>query len=150
MDGFVIRGVRIEDAEALWRNCFSRNTLDETREYLDWCLHQMERGRVVRLVAEADGQAVANAQLTLWPDRGEIGSLVVAEGYRRRGIATALVATLTEEAQTRGLGRLEIGARVSEPGLIALYQRWGFTPDRETELSHLAGDSRVVYLVKDL
>ena len=140
----------MKDAEALWRNCFSRNTLDETREYLDWCLRQMEKGRVVRLVAEADGQAVANAQLTLWPDRGEIGSLVVAEGYRRRGIATALVATLTEEAQARGLRRLEIGARVSEPGLIALYQRWGFSPDRETELPHLAGNSRVVYLVKDL
>ena len=150
MSEWTLRPVRMEDAEALWRNCFSRNTLNETREYLDWCLRQMAKGQVVRLVAEADGQAVANAQLTLWPDRGEIGSLVVAEGYRQRGIATALVATLTEEAQARGLQHLEIGARVSEPGLIALYQRWGFVPDRETELPHLVGDSRVVYLVKDL
>ena len=160
----------MEDAEALWRNCFSQGTLAETREYLAWCLRQMEKGpwsfgprtlgpqaqglrakgRLVRLVAEANGQAVANAQLTLWRDRAEIGSLIVAEGYRQQGIASALVAALTVEARQHGAQRLEIGVRASEPGLIALYRRWGFTPDREIELPHLSGGNRVVYLIKDL
>jgi ribosomal protein S18 acetylase RimI-like enzyme len=150
MDGFVIRGVRIEDAEALWRNCFSQESLAETRGYLAWCLRQMDKGWLVRLVAEADGQAVANAQLTLWCDRAEIGSLVVAEAYRRQGIATALVAALTAEAQQRGVRRLEIGARAPERELIALYRRWGFVPDREIELPRISGDNRVFYLVKEL
>lgn len=150
MEDFVLRSVRLGDAEALWRNCFSQNTLDETREYLAWCLSQMEKERVVRLVAQVGGEVVANAQLTLWPDRGEIGSLVVAEGYRRRGIATALVKALMEEAGKRGMQRLEIGARVSEPALMALYQRWGFAPDREIELPHVSGCDCVLYLVKKL
>jgi ribosomal protein S18 acetylase RimI-like enzyme len=150
MDGFVIRGVRIEGAEALWRNCFSQESLAETRGYLAWCLRQMDKGWLVRLVAEADGQAVANAQLTLWCDRAEIGSLVVAEAYRRQGIATALVAALTAEAQQRGVRRLEIGARAPERELIALYRRWGFVPDREIELPRISGDNRVFYLVKEL
>jgi len=140
----------MEDAEALWCNCFSQGTLAETREYLAWCLRQMEKGRLVRLVAEANGQAVANAQLTLWRDRAEIGSLIVAEGYRQQGIASALVAALTVEARQRGAQRLEIGVQASEPGLIALYRRWGFKPDREIELPHLSGGNRVVYLIKDL
>jgi ribosomal protein S18 acetylase RimI-like enzyme len=150
MNDFVLRPARIKDAAALWRNCFSQNTLDETREYLAWCLRQMEKGRVVRLVAEADGQAVANAQLTLRRDRAEIGSLVVAEGYRRRGIATALVAALTDEARKRGVQYLEIGARASEPALIALYQRWGFAPGPEKELPQLASENRLLYLAKEL
>ena len=150
MNDFVLRPARIKDAEALWQNCFSENTLDQTREYLAWCLRQVEKGRVVRLVAEADGQAVANAQLTLRRDRAEIGSLVVAEGYRRRGIATALVAALTEEARKRGVRRLEIGARASEPAVIALYRRWGFTPGPKKELPQLASGTRVLYLIKKL
>jgi ribosomal protein S18 acetylase RimI-like enzyme len=148
--GLILRPARMEDAEALWRNCFSQNTLAETREYLAWCLRQMERGHLVRLVAEVDGQAAANAQLTLWRDLAEIGSLVVAEGYRRRGIAAALVDALAAEAQRRGARRLEIGARKSDQGLIDLYQRWGFVPHREAELPHLSGENRVVYLVKEL
>ena len=150
MDGLILRPARMEDAEALWQNCFLQNTLDKTRDYLAWCLRQAEKGRLVRLVGEVDGEAVAKAQLTFWPDRAEVGSLVVAEGYRRRGIATALVDALTAEARKRGVQRLEIGARVSEPGLIALYQRWGFVPGRETELPHLSGNNRVVYMKKEL
>jgi ribosomal protein S18 acetylase RimI-like enzyme len=150
MDGFVLREVRIEDAEALWRNCFPHQALAETRDYLAWCLRQMEKGWLVRLVAEADGQAVANAQLTLWRDRAEIGSLVVAEGYRRRGIATALVAALTAQARERGARRLEIGVRASERALIALYRRWGFAPGRKVELPRLSGGDQAIYLLKRL
>ena len=150
MNEWTLRPVRMEDAEALWRNCFSQESLAETREYLAWCLRQVDKGWLVRLVAEADGQAVANAQLTLRRDWAEIGSLVVAEGCRQRGMATALVGALTAEAQQRGACRLEIGARASERGLLALYRRWGFVPDREIELPHLSGDNRVLYLVKEL
>jgi ribosomal protein S18 acetylase RimI-like enzyme len=149
-DNLIVRPAQMKDAEALWRNLFPQDTLAETRTYLAWCLRQTERGRVVRLVAKVDGEIVANAQLTLWPDRAEIGSLVVAERYRQQGIATALVATLTEEARQRGARRLEIGARASEPGLIALYRRWGFAPHKEIELPHLSGNDRVVYLIKEL
>lgn len=149
-DDWIIRPARMEDAEALWRNCFSQDTLEATREYLAWCLKQMEKGRVVRLVAEVGGETVANAQLTLWPNRAEIGSLVVAAEHRRQGIATALVATLTEAARQMGLQRLEIGARASEPGLIALYRRWGFAPYQKIELPRLSGKDCAIYMIKDL
>ena len=150
VDDWILRPARMEDAEVLWRNCFSQNTLSETREHLAWCLRQMEKGRLVRLVAEAGGQVVANAQLILWRDRAEIASLVVAEGYRRRGIATALVAALTAAARQWAVQQLEIGARASERELIALYRRWGFVPAREIELPHLSGDNQVIYLIKGL
>jgi ribosomal protein S18 acetylase RimI-like enzyme len=147
---FFLRPARLEDAESLWRNCFSQDTLDATREYLAWCLKQTERGRVVRLVAEVGGETVANAQLTLWPGQAEIGSLVVAEEHRRQGIAAALVVALTEAARQMGVRRLEIGARASEPGLIALYRRWGFAPYQKIEPPRLSGDDCAIYMIKDL
>ncbi len=150
MRDFLLRPVRLEDAEALWRHFAWQDTLDETRTYLAWCLRQTVKGRLVRLVAQADGQVVGQAQLALWPDRGEIGSLAVAQGYRRRGIASALVAALTEEARRRGVRRLEIGAQAAQPELIALYCRWGFAPCQEIELPRLSGNGRVIYCIKDL
>ena len=154
MDGFMsdweICPVEIKDAESLWRNCFWQNSLHSVRDYLAWCLRQAAKGRMVRLVAEADGEAIANAQLTFWPDRAEIGSLVVAERYQRHGIATALVAALEREARQRGVKRLEIGVKPLAAGLLALYQRWGFHPVRKIELPHTSGENHVVYLIKEL
>ena len=70
-----LRPARQTDAFDLHRNCFPEQTLDEVRDYLRWCLAQHARGRIVRLVAEADGQVIANGQLALLHDRGEIGKL---------------------------------------------------------------------------
>jgi len=89
----------------------------------------------VRLVAEVDGQAVGNAQLTLWGQNGEIGSLVVAPDYRRRGLARRLLTALINEVDRRGLEALEIGASECTPSVIAFYQRLGFDRVEGTEES---------------
>jgi GNAT superfamily N-acetyltransferase len=122
----IIRPARLDDAEALHRNCYPEHSLDDVREYLAWCLRQAGKGWIVRLVAEVDAQAVGNAQLTVWRQRGEIGSLVVTPVYRRRGLARRLVTALIEEADRRGLESLEIAARACQPAIVAFYERLGF------------------------
>ncbi len=122
----VIRPARLEDAEALHRHCYPDHEYGDVRDYLAWCLRQAGKGWIVRLVAEVDGQAVGNAQLTQWGQRGEIGSLLVAPDYRRRGIGRQLLAALIEEAERRGLNPLDIRASEDRPFLVAFYQRLGF------------------------
>ena len=121
-----IRPARLDDADALHRHCYPDQALEDVQDYLAWCLRQAEKGWIVRLVAEVDRQVVGNAQLTVWGLEGEIGSLVVAEGYRRRGLATRLLAELITEAGQRNLAALEIRARECQPAILAFYERLGF------------------------
>ncbi|MDY7039700.1 MAG: GNAT family N-acetyltransferase [Chloroflexota bacterium] len=142
---YVIRPAALDDARALQRNCFPARSLDDVSGYLSWCLHQAEKGQLVRLVAEIDAQAVANAQLTMLGDVAEIGSLVVAEGYRGSGIGTALIAALVDIARERGMKVLEIGVRPDDERVRALYARLGFVPHHQVEVSFVPG-GRVLYL----
>lgn len=121
-----IRPARLDDALALHRYCYPKQSYDDVRDYLAWCLRQSDKGWIVRLVAEVDGQAVGNAQLTQWKTAGEIGSLVVSSEYRRRGLARQLLAAVIEEADRRGLDALEIRAWEWQPALVAFYEQMGF------------------------
>jgi ribosomal protein S18 acetylase RimI-like enzyme len=130
----IIRPARLDDAEALQRHCYPEHSLDDVRDYLAWCLGEARKGRVARLVVEVDGQAVGNAQLTVWDQDGEIGSLVVGQGFRRRGLAKQLLKALVAEAERKGLASLEIGVSTDQPQILAFYQSVGFHPiQREAE-----------------
>jgi N-acetylglutamate synthase-like GNAT family acetyltransferase len=131
----IIRPARLDDAQALHRHCYPEYGFDDVREYLAWCLRQADKGWIVRLVAEVGGQAVGNVQLTLWKQNGEIGSLVVAPDYRRRGLARRLLTALIAEADRRGLEALEIGVNECTPSIVAFYQQLGFDRVEGTEES---------------
>jgi ribosomal protein S18 acetylase RimI-like enzyme len=131
MAAFTVRSVRSTDAADLQQNCFSEQALDQVQDYLRWCLTQQAKGRIVRLVAEMDTQVIANGQLTILRDRGEIGSLVVAVPYRQRGIATALIQALIDTASEYGVRILEITAHTDRPWIRAWYERLGFTFQRD-------------------
>jgi GNAT superfamily N-acetyltransferase len=122
----IIRPARLDDAGALQRHCYPDHALEDVQGYLAWCLRQAEKGRIVRLVAQVDGQAVGNAQLTVWGQEGEIGSLVVGQGYRRRGLATRLLTELIAEAARRDLVALEISVCGCQPAILAFYEKLGF------------------------
>lgn len=122
----IIRPARLDDVEALHRHCYPESHLEDVRDYLNWCLRQMAKGWIVRLVAEVEGQAMASVQLTVWGQVGEIGSLIVAEEVRRHGVATRLLCHLIVESERRGLVALELGVSESQPGALALYERLGF------------------------
>jgi GNAT superfamily N-acetyltransferase len=156
----IIRPARLDDAEALHRNCYPEYSRDDVRDYLAWCLRQAGKGWIVRLVAVVDAQAVGNAQLTVWRQCGEVGSLVVSPGYRRRGLARGLVTALIEEADRRGLESLEIAARACQPAIVAFYEQLGFEqvegtdepqalePDKKNGLFHPASPDLTVLLRK--
>ena len=95
-------------------------------DYVRWCLAQTAGGHIIRLVAEVDGRVVANGQLAIHRERGEIGSLVVAATHRHRGIGSALLPALIRAARERGVQDLEIAAPLESDCVQAWYRRLGF------------------------
>ncbi len=144
----VIRPACLDDAEALQKHCYTDASLDKVRTYLAWCLRQREKGRIVRLVAKVNGQAVGNVQLTVWGSTGEIGSLIVGQAYRRQGLARRMLSSLIDRAQELGLDALELDVSTNEPDLQAFYRRLGFEPSRDKKkgLSHSASSDLFVRL----
>jgi GNAT superfamily N-acetyltransferase len=130
----VVRPLRASDAVDLQQDCFPDQPLDAVQAYADWCLRQMEMGRLLRLVAEVNGRTVGNGQLTLQGDQAEIGSLVVAPAYRRNGIGRQLLWALIAEAHRRGSHALVLAVSVREPWLRAWYEREGFVHSGERVL----------------
>jgi ribosomal protein S18 acetylase RimI-like enzyme len=142
-----IRPLRESDAEALQRHCYPGAPLEEVQYYVRWCLHPARQRWISRLVAEVDGEVVGHAQLTVWGEAGEIGSLVVAAGFRRQGLARQLIAALLAEAEARGLAELEIGVQQDQPAVVDFYQRLGFAQRaHKNGLSHPACPEPVLRL----
>jgi ribosomal protein S18 acetylase RimI-like enzyme len=147
---YSIRSARLTDAEALHQYCYPEATLQDIRDYLAWCLRQGEKGRIIRLVAEVDGQAVGNAQLTVWGQTGEVGSLIIGRDFRRQGLARRLLTDLIDQAQSLGLAALDLEVSENQPAILAFYQRLGFCEllDTKKRLSHSASSEPVIHLRK--
>lgn len=82
------------------------------------------------------GDAVASMALRI--DRGARGyvmSVYTRPSFRRRGIATRLLALLIEEARGRKLERLSLHPTIDG---LPLYLRFGFTPFRTMMILRLA------------
>jgi ribosomal-protein-alanine N-acetyltransferase len=144
-----IRPLTPSDIDDLQRHCFPDESPQSVADYVQSALRFVERGQAAHLVAEADGHAVANAQLLCWRKRAEIGSLVVAEPLRGQGIGTALVEALSEAAVDLGAEQIEIGAEQSNRQALDLYRRLGFCPYKEVDVpSHGVARDHIVYLFK--
>lgn len=78
-------------------------------------------------VAELPGQGVVG-YFVLWvmADEGELANVAVAEGYRNRGIGSALLDRALERARARRVRSLFLEVRVSNEGAARLYRRRGF------------------------
>jgi ribosomal-protein-alanine N-acetyltransferase len=59
-------------------------------------------------------------------DEGSIANIVVHPGYRRRGIATALLREAINYAENHDITRLTLEVRASNRVAIALYESLGF------------------------
>lgn len=77
-------------------------------------------------VAEVEGQAVACAGLILREEEGEIEPVIVSAQYRGKGIGTALVQHVAEQAKRLGVRFLSIRPVARNEEAIRLFVRLGF------------------------
>ncbi len=103
-DRVIIRLVRETDAEDLWENVFSRNTLKEVKERIARYLQVYEAEKAVSLVAEVDGHVIGEIYLVFneHPLRSHICNIsdnVVYPAFHHMGIERRLL----EECKTRAV-----------------------------------------------
>jgi ribosomal-protein-alanine N-acetyltransferase len=80
------------------------------------------------LVDETDGVVTAYAGLcTYGPHEAYIQTIAVAPAMQGRGIGTALLTTLIDEAARRGVAHLDLEVRADNETAQRLYERHGFT-----------------------
>lgn len=144
------RLVRLIDVSALHENCWPHRAPSAIYQMILRAQRNADQGRGLGLVAVDDaGEAVAYAQLTLWPRCGELSDLIVGINYRGRGIGTALIQHLVKAAREMHVDCLEIGAALSNPRAVELYRRLGFKDSHEVMLNLGRGQEAVLYLRLD-
>ena len=105
-------------------------TREEEADILKRTLADIEKGNVFWLVAEVDGEVIANSDLR--PRQGysshvgEIG-MVVKRNYRDIGIGMELLKGLISQAKTLGLAILTLSVFASNKRAIHIYEKAGFT-----------------------
>ena len=78
------------------------------------------------LVAEEEGQVAGYIGSQTCGDESDVMNVAVHPDFRRRGIAEALVKSLTEELKKIESRCLALEVRVSNVPAIALYEKLGF------------------------
>jgi ribosomal protein S18 acetylase RimI-like enzyme len=96
-----------------------------------------ERGSAISLVAEEDHTVIGCCFVSIREKSGMIpmktaymDDLVVAEDFRRRGIAKALFAEAEVQAKARGAVRMDLNVWAFNDSAKRLYESLGMTPQR--------------------
>ncbi|MFF2297145.1 ribosomal protein S18-alanine N-acetyltransferase [Arthrobacter bambusae] len=87
-------------------------------------LAQVDTRRYV--VAESDGQIVAYAGLMCIEPIADVQTIAVVPEFEGRGIGSAILTELIEEARRRGAVEVLLEVRADNPRAQALYVRFGF------------------------
>lgn len=143
-----MRDARPEDVQHLQRRLYPGQSPEDVEAVLAHALRLRGANRAVVVVAEVDGEIQASAQLSIGHGKGEIQDLIVAEGWRERGLGRALIGYLVGAARARELRTVEIAAEASNARALSLYQRLGFRLGRTARLDLGDGGVDVIYLEK--
>jgi [ribosomal protein S18]-alanine N-acetyltransferase len=121
--------------------------LEQAAQRRPWSAAQLdaaladEAHRVVGI--EVDGELVGHAVMVRLPFEAELQAMLVAPAWRRRGLATRLLAAGIDQARRWGSERLLLEVRAGNRQAIALYRGAGFVEEgrRRGYYPALAGES---------
>lgn len=89
-------------------------------------LEMVEADYAYYYVAEVEGEIVGCCGIRNIAGEGEITNVVVASGFRGRGIGRMLMEHMLTEASYHGIGDCTLEVRVSNTPAIHLYESLGF------------------------
>ena len=125
LDGVTLRDMTSDDVtavEVLERRLFPVDAWPMQMFFDE--LAQVDTRRYV--VAEADGQIVAYAGLMCIEPIADVQTIAVVPEFEGRGIGSAILTELIEEARRRGAVEVLLEVREDNPRAQALYVRFGF------------------------
>jgi len=126
---FQIRPVLPDDIDALYVDCWAHRTRLNCRELIRRVKSAEARRHGLGIVVLSENPAlpiIGYGQLLYWGHCAEISDLMVSAQYRSQGIGTAIIQYLVQYARVKRMGCVEIGAALSNPRALVLYQRLGF------------------------
>jgi len=91
-------------------------------------LARLRAGDGLIMVAEADGRIVGELGVYIAHGRGDLGMSIV-DGFRERGIGSAMMTRAIEWARAKGLAKLFLEVWPDNARAIALYEKFGFTQE---------------------
>lgn len=115
-----VREEHLDKIEKIEKLCFS---IPWTREQLR---SQLPDEQHVFLAAEQDGKAVGYVGMAYVLDEGYISNVAVDPGYRKAGIADALIDELLHRSEELALSFVTLEVRRSNAPAISLYRKHGF------------------------
>jgi len=125
-----VRDVEAGDAESLGTYCFPTLPEEQVKAELNSDLEKMKNGEVHRLVVDASGYAVGNIKLEFNkygdPELAQIEDLAVSPPFRQFGVASQLVASISNVAKDKGAKTIQVEADRNNTRVIESYQEWGF------------------------
>lgn len=145
----IIRPVRLADTAGLRQACWTERNYDQVYRFISFAcqLAKESRGKGFTVLAADQHTALGYGQITKWRTWAEISDLIITEKQRSQGLGTALIQTLVHYArvdmQAEGV---EIGAALSNPAAVALYQRLGFQRSYTKAMDLGTGPETVLYL----
>lgn len=118
-----IRELTVADVEAASR-------IEQEAFSMPWSprdfLEMVEADYAYYYVAEVEGEIVGCCGIRNIAGEGEITNVVVASGFRGRGIGRMLMEHMLTEAPYHGIGDCTLEVRVSNTPAIHLYESLGF------------------------
>src|SRR5438874_670497 len=129
MSDFFVREGRSEEVGSvleLWRQADATPSLTDN---VDDLLRAVTERMAHVLVAEADGQLVGSIIGTFDGWRGNIYRLAVHPGYRRRGIARALVAEVEKRLARQGAKRITALVEMKHSWAVNFWTAVGYGRD---------------------
>ena len=143
-----IRPAQLSDAVSLQRYCYTDRTLRYVERRLEWAMAGLARGERIPLVAKAEEEAIAYIEIYLRKTVAELSSLIVAQPFRRRGVATALLNVAREIARDHGARLLAVAVEPKAKRLQSFYRGRGFSPHRTVRAIVQGYLGPAVYLIQ--
>jgi ribosomal protein S18 acetylase RimI-like enzyme len=130
---FVIRKASFKDATSLHKNLFLKRTSSKVRDFLLKDLEMMDKGDMIRLVAEVNGEVVGNIQIyfkfnhPLFHHTAEMHTVRVNKNYRRIGVASKLIESALILSKQKSVEIMIVWVDGNNIPATRLYHKAGFT-----------------------
>jgi GNAT superfamily N-acetyltransferase len=141
---FQIRAASLQDidkicelAAQLLSNIRAEGTIDDARRVFQHIMNSTDRGLIV--VAENNAGVLCGYAYASYEWRAEfcgetmdIVALFVAPQWRGKGVGSGLIASLLQNAKTRGISRISAEVHPGNASIERTLESGGFDPERRT------------------
>lgn len=129
----VIRKASLYDVTSLHKNLFQNRTSSKVRDFLIKDLEMVDKGDMIRLVAEMNGEVIGNIQIyfkfdhPLFHHTAEMHTVRVNESYRQIGVATKLIEGALLFSKQKSIEIMTVWVDGNNIPANSLYHKMGFT-----------------------